>query len=189
MPQVYAVVYCRANATCLIAEKKTRGVYFAGAALPNGPGQILNYSGQDVFPGGALNGGEAPQAGAVREFLEETGINLAGMVPVDSAVISFNAQGANIAVAGGAAAFHCFYFNVSAQILAQMVIDVTNNLALALPGRMAVVADDELRRVFIGQYPHSRAALVTFVDQRADAQYGHRSRDKGWFGNIMDAIP
>lgn len=189
MPQVYTVVYSNENTTCLIAEKKTRGFYFAGVALTNAAGQILNYSGQDVFPGGALNGGEAPQAGAIREFREETGIDLAGVTTLGSALKSFNAQGVDITGTGAAAAFHCLYINVSPAVLAQLVTDVTHNLSLALPGKMLIVADDELRRVFTGPYPGSRATLTTFVAQRADAQYGTRSRDKGWFGSIIDAIP
>jgi hypothetical protein len=188
MPQVYVVVYSDENTTCLIAEKKTRGFYFAGVMIDAVQGQILNYSGQDVFPGGALNDDEDPQAGAIREFGEETGLDLAGVVTLNSALKSFNAQGANIAVAGGAATFHCFYVNVSPDVLAKVVTDVTHNLSLALPGKRGIVADDELRRVFIRAYPGSRNTLTTFVAQRADAQYD-KSRNKGWFGDIMDAIP
>src|SRR5471032_462551 len=194
MPQVYVFVYSSANQTCLIAEKKQRGFYFSRAAIAPA-GQILNYSGQDVLPGGALQinplpAGENPQTGAIREFNEETGVALGGIVSVAHEVRSFNAQGNNITGVAGlpGLAFHCLYFNVSAAVLAQMVITITNNLALALPGKMAVVADDELARVFTAPYPQSRNVLTAFVNNRAAPGYAG-STNKGWFGSIMDARP
>jgi 8-oxo-dGTP pyrophosphatase MutT (NUDIX family) len=91
---VYAVVYSSTARKCLVFEKKEMGYYFGlktgtvgkprasgGISLEGGgiyypKGGRLNGSGKNCFPGGGLQGGEHPIDGAVREFKEETGVDL-----------------------------------------------------------------------------------------------------------------
>ncbi|BFI95350.1 MAG: hypothetical protein RSP_08600 [Rhodanobacter sp.] len=77
MPYAYTVVWCdnAAARQVLLATKHFTGSRFNGAAVA--PPVLLHGAGQACFPGGQINAGEAPQAAAEREFLEETGIDLA----------------------------------------------------------------------------------------------------------------
>ena len=82
--QVYAAVYCHGTGSVLVFRKKKEGFFFR-RQLPSTGGQIrrgskggivLNGGGSYCLPGGKLEAGESPERGALREFLEETGIDL-----------------------------------------------------------------------------------------------------------------
>lgn len=82
--QVYAAVYCHGTGSVLVFRKKKEGFFFR-RQLPSTEGQIrrgskggivLNGGGSYCLPGGKLEAGESPERGALREFLEETGIDL-----------------------------------------------------------------------------------------------------------------
>jgi len=77
MPQTYiSVIDTEGNV--LVARKKVYGTFFKGKPInkETPPYQVLNGAGQYVFNGGKLDYGEKPEAGALREFKEETGIDL-----------------------------------------------------------------------------------------------------------------
>lgn len=70
MAQVYAIVHDGTN--CLVFKKKEHGYFFDGkAVVPT----VLNGAGAYCFPGGKKKGG-SNETNAIREFLEETGMNL-----------------------------------------------------------------------------------------------------------------
>lgn len=54
-----------------VAVVESGGAYLVGVRGPDGP-----LPGDHEFPGGKLNHGESPAEGAVRECLEETGLNV-----------------------------------------------------------------------------------------------------------------
>lgn len=68
MAQVYLIAH--SDTHCLVF-RKNRVCKFPRVYEPNGKGDWC-------FPGGKLKPGELPEAGAVREFEEETGIRLDG---------------------------------------------------------------------------------------------------------------
>jgi 8-oxo-dGTP pyrophosphatase MutT (NUDIX family) len=76
---VYAVLY-DPNKRFLIAVKNKRGYFFrnsngvGGRIIPDG--KVLNGTGDYALPGGGLKHGETTDAGAVREFEEETGMQI-----------------------------------------------------------------------------------------------------------------
>lgn len=72
---VYAVVH-DGQGNFLIAQKNEKGYFFSsngGKIVPDG--QLLNGSGLSGFPGGGL-GTDNPTDGALREFWEETNVQL-----------------------------------------------------------------------------------------------------------------
>ena len=82
--QVYAAVYCHGTGSVLVFRKKEEGFFFrrqlpsTGGRIRRGSkgGIVLNGGGSYCLPGGKREAGESPQRGALREFLEETGIDL-----------------------------------------------------------------------------------------------------------------
>lgn len=82
--QVYATVYCHGTGSVLVFRKKEEGFFFrrqlpsTGGRIRRGSkgGIVLNGGGSYCLPGGKLEAGESPERGALREFLEETGIDL-----------------------------------------------------------------------------------------------------------------
>ncbi len=75
--QVYALAFCESR--ILIAMKNSKGYFFhnksgGGTIYPNGI--VLNGKDNFALPGGKLDEYEKPEPGAVREFLEETGVDL-----------------------------------------------------------------------------------------------------------------
>lgn len=82
--QVYAAVYCHGTGSVLVFRKKEEGFFFrrqlpsTGGRIRRGSkgGIVLNGGGSYCLPGGKLEAGESPERGALREFLEETGIDL-----------------------------------------------------------------------------------------------------------------
>ena len=82
--QVYTAVYCHGTGSVLVFRKKEEGFFFrrqlpsTGGRIRRGSkgGIVLNGGGSYCLPGGKLEAGESPERGALREFLEETGIDL-----------------------------------------------------------------------------------------------------------------
>lgn len=80
--QVYAIVYCPETNEVLVFRKKKKGCFFKKTPPKNFRGYYLsdapslNGGGKYCFPGGRKDNGESFRVGAVREFLEETGVNL-----------------------------------------------------------------------------------------------------------------
>lgn len=76
--QVYAIVYCPRANEVLVCKKKRRGYFFKRSLINDGNGisLIKNGGGKYCFPGGRKDNGESFRVGAVREFREETGVNL-----------------------------------------------------------------------------------------------------------------
>lgn len=76
--QCYIILYSN-EGYFLIFEKRTEGFFFHNSAGPGGTiyppngTPIFNGPGLFAFPGGALNPGEQPYAGCLREFMEECG--------------------------------------------------------------------------------------------------------------------
>ena len=75
--QVYAVVYCEETDEVLVCRKKTKAYFFKRKLKGRGISLTKKGGGKYCFPGGGLDNGEDPRAGAVREFREETGVTLA----------------------------------------------------------------------------------------------------------------
>lgn len=69
--QVYAIVHDGEN--CLIFKKRICGYFFKRKVAVE---TILNGAGACCFPGGRLEEGESPVIGALREFKEETGVDI-----------------------------------------------------------------------------------------------------------------
>ena len=80
--QVYAIVYCPETNEVLVCRKKKIGCFFQNDLPKNRYGKYsdcarsLNGGGRCCFPGGKLNDRENSRNGAVREFKEETGVDL-----------------------------------------------------------------------------------------------------------------
>lgn len=74
--QVYAIVYCPETNEVLVCKKKTIAYFFKKELKGRGISLTKKGGGKYCFPGGGLDNGEDPRAGAVREFKEETGVDL-----------------------------------------------------------------------------------------------------------------
>ena len=70
--QVYAI-FCDKSHNVLIVKKKVKNSWWSGGLCA--PARV-NQAGQWALPGGNLNQDEKPDIGAMREFSEETGIDL-----------------------------------------------------------------------------------------------------------------
>ena len=132
MALVYCVVYTQTG-RFLIGTKRQTAYWFCstlpGNVYPNGF-PIAHGGGKVAFPGGALNANETPANGAMREFLEETGV-------------AIGSQGAGAAVppaqqftdqrGNNPQQFYAYYYQVS---------DVNfNNYLAAIQAKLAETAE------------------------------------------------
>ena len=83
--QVYAAVHDDMS-NYLIVKKRFQNRWWGGAL---GNPATVNQAGQWAFPGGRQNHGEAAGTTACREFLEETGVDLIGMVDDHGGIAEF----------------------------------------------------------------------------------------------------
>jgi 8-oxo-dGTP pyrophosphatase MutT (NUDIX family) len=130
MPYAYAVVWCNNGATrnVLLAQKRFLGTRFGGVAAPIA--QLLNGAGQNCFPGGVINPGEADAAAAYREFLEETGIDL----QQPAAIGLYHVIHAHVIAHAPAQPFSTLYVQVAAAAdLAALAADINLNIAGNVP--------------------------------------------------------
>jgi ADP-ribose pyrophosphatase YjhB (NUDIX family) len=104
MARVYAVVYSSATKQCLVFKKNMKAYFYglgkvdesnqsAFEAYPSGV-DVANGPGSYCFPGGGLEksdfeaSGDTAKAGAIREFREETGFNLDGVIMKSEPLVS-----------------------------------------------------------------------------------------------------
>lgn len=83
--QVYLALQSRLGATTMIAKKAELNHYWKGKA--NKRSSLVNQAGQWALPGGSLNHGEQPVAGALREFFEETGCDLSHVMSIGAVCV------------------------------------------------------------------------------------------------------
>jgi len=127
MPNAYVVAWCNdaGGRHVLLATKRFTGSRFNGA--PVAPPVLLHGAGQACFPGGRINGGEAAQAAAEREFLEETGINWANPL----AVATYHVTHTHLI---NRAAFSTLYVQLAALAdLNQLAVDINANIGNNTP--------------------------------------------------------
>ena len=149
--QVYAIVYCSETNEVLVCKKKRRGYFFQRRLPRNRSGQPLRGGGKYCFPGGRKNDGESSHDGAVREFREETGVDLSN-API---IFELKAPNKYIGVVFGFGRgqfqniFTTAFVNINRkQHLINNALGVNNGLITALPQEITdgsvPIEDDEL---------------------------------------------
>lgn len=135
MPYAYALIWCNGGGGrhLLVATKRFTSTRFGGA--PVAPPRLLHGAGQACFPGGQVNPGEAAQAAALREFLEETGVDLT----TPAAVATYHVAHQHVIAGAG---FSTLYVQLTALAdLNQLAADINLNIGNNTP------ADQELAQV------------------------------------------
>ncbi len=122
----------------LIFEKRTEGYFFQGTIFPPNGTPIHNGPGLFAFPGGALNPGEEPYLGCLREFIEECGNDidfgfeigqpqsLATLIDVRINNLTFDILSTELATAGANYHVVCLEFTTESLREIQAVILQTN---------------------------------------------------------------
>jgi 8-oxo-dGTP pyrophosphatase MutT (NUDIX family) len=189
MPYAYAVVWTNGGGArhVLLATKRFTGSRFAGA--PVAPPVLLHGAGQACFPGGLINVGEAAQAAALREFHEETGVDLAAPL----AVAAYHVAHLHLINRVG---YSTLYVQLAALAdLNQLVADINANIALNVPldqeqDQVQVVAEVNVAALLgpsalipvAGWYPPPRMAQL--VGAFSIHQVG-----VGWHGVAAGFVP
>ncbi len=134
MPSTYLIVIDVAG-RALLLRKKVYGQFFnhkpIGKESP--PFQVLNAAGQFVCSGGELAGGEKPSDGAIREFWEETGIQLA---KIRAKVIEEKK-------------FDGYYLTVCKADTVQILDDLVAQIVANRQAGNKIIADDEIEQVMV----------------------------------------
>lgn len=213
MPSVYACVFYTDAATgtkyVLIGKKRTQArwldwnganykVPFQNPAVRvpgKVPYDIVNNPGQPVFPGGALNvaTGETELNGAVREFREETGIDLSQFYPPAATIIvapappntikGFNDRGQLIVPGAAVPAFSVVYFELPEANFWPVYWGALNNILYNNFTAQPNTQDDELDSVYC--LPANNAAQwFTTVNDRSCNR-----KSTTWFSAILANIP
>jgi 8-oxo-dGTP pyrophosphatase MutT (NUDIX family) len=102
---------------------------------------IINNPTQPVFPGGRMNQNDTPTTCAIREFLEETGVNLANYQAIQQTSVMFNNLRAVTAQAAQMA-FAALYFRVSHDDFNAILLATQQNILAN--NNAATTVDDEL---------------------------------------------
>lgn len=174
---VYACVYSSDKQYFLVPRKKQYGYFFQWRRVPE---QILNFSGQDVFPGGGLKTNQTPQQGALAEFREETGVDI-------SQIATYQGQKEfDYEYKGEKGKYYGVYFTVPN--IVSLCDSITQNLEKEVAQKMQVVEDDELNNMEIYNAVTARQMLGTYVDRAAAPGYAGL-KDKTWFIDILNHLP
>ena len=178
---VYACVYSVDKQSFLVPRKKQVGYFFQWKRRA---GQVLNFSGQDVLPGGGLKIGQTPLQGALIEFHEETGVDIS-QVTIHQGTCEFEYLDDD----GNKGKYYGVYFTVpNLTDLKDLRSDINQNLELDVADKIRVVEDDELNNMEIYDAATARQMLGTFVPGEAAAGYTGQT-DKSWFIDILNNIP
>lgn len=175
--QVYLALVTSDWKSILIAQKRIVNDLWGGkkAQAPS----LVNQAGQFCLPGGGLEKGLTPEQGAVREFLEETGVDLNKVLSPRKTLVKSFAKGY----------FCCVFVSVSVnemQVIFQMA---RNNIA------QGNVKDGELERVILSGFPvarflGNRVALPMEYDNALKTAKKY-SQDVDWYALIakdMDQV-
>lgn len=172
MPSVYVcVTYTDPGGIkyFLIAKKNTAARWHqwgaaAGSAIANNPGQ-------HVFPGGELGPGEDARAGAVREFREQTGVDLSSFSSVTAPVSTqYNTEVFDL----GQQEFY-FVHGCAAILLAQ------NNQRIN-GWQVVMTEDDQLQGVSMLTAPAAEGQF------KADDNAGNPRARTSWFTEIVEYV-
>jgi len=170
--QCYVVIFDR-KCNVFVARKNIQGLKFDG--VQTNP-SYLNYGGQVVFPGGQYKSGNL-QDEALREFEEETGVNLKQYI---------DSNKMNTKDFGAFSATYCFIDDDFTEAL------VKNTNRKVTFGK---TQDDELDQLDFLSFDTAYDALKTWdsslTTPKAEQALLKRSRwsmDKSWFQQIMDYL-
>ncbi len=173
--QAYMVVYSKRQRMVFVAFKKITGHRFGGR--PTEP-SLLNYGGQLVFPGGGAEGDDG-KAAALREFFEETGIDLNKYIDGDKfQTVTFE---------GGS--YSATYAEIDDDYMTALVENTNTNV------HHKSTLDDELYQLGFLDVLAAYSALSTWdsslTTAAAEAALRRRSKyslDKSWFKAIMNHL-
>lgn len=190
--QVYAVVYC--GSQCLVAVKCDAGYFFhkssgGGVIIPEG--EELNGAGNYALPGGRLDVEEGKNAkdGALKEFFEETDIDLAGRYKNFS--VTMFEHSAKQAYCG-------VYFELEPLQFQAVASGAVNNLVVGyeavqsiLKGQFGADQYGLLRTTFQGCPMDNELATIQIWDINDSNEWAEISRWKGsltlgWYYNILE---
>lgn len=174
---VYACVYSEDKLSFLVPRKKQYGYFFQWRPVPQ---QILNFSGQDVLPGGGLKSHQTPEQGALTEFLEETGVDITHLATLRG-VSEFDYE-----YNGVKGKYYGVYFTVSDLVSLQKSINT--NLEMDVAEKIKHVEDDELNNIEIYSAGTAARMLQTFDAKQAAPGYKGQ-QDKSWFIDILKKLP
>jgi 8-oxo-dGTP pyrophosphatase MutT (NUDIX family) len=179
---VYCVLY-DSDRKFLIATKRSKGYFFCsnGSIVP--AGQRLNGGGKPALPGGARAPGEDIRDGAIREFREETRVEI---------------QGAEHEWSHNWGRYAAGYFRVSPAALAGIQTTVNTNLGAGNQAALAVeggqIQDcDALHRTFPLAPDDNELQVVDIWDLNDHTTWNRiqtwdGDRDLGWFYDILDHL-
>ena len=173
----YVVIYDQ-NLNVLLAKKKITGARFEGKKTNP---TVLNYSGQEVFPGGDPKNAKDTTDGALKEFTEETGVNLNSYIG--------NAKMWTKDFTYFSATF-CY---IEDNKKGDLVKEATTNIA------SGKTDDDELETVYFLDYKSAYLKLTTWdsslTTPQAEQELSLRAskkkynyQDKSWFKEMMDHL-
>lgn len=176
---VYACVLSEDKKSFLVARKKQYGYFFQYKSVPR---KVLNFSGQDVLPGGGLPSNYTPENGALKEFQEETGIN------IKSLTINATKLGQcefNYEHEGQKGKYYGVFFTVPD--LVSLRDQINRNLEMDVSEKIKHVEDDELNNIEIYNFDTAMRMLSTFNQTQAAPGY-NKQTDKSWFANILNQL-
>jgi 8-oxo-dGTP pyrophosphatase MutT (NUDIX family) len=174
---VYACVYSTDKQYFLVPRKKRYGYFFQWNRVAE---QVLNFSGQDVFPGGGLKTNQTPVQGALAEFQEETGIDLSA-IATHQGTYEFDYD-----INGYKGKYYGVYYTVPD--LTALRDRINQNLELDVADKIQVVEDDELNNMEIYDAATARQMLGRFDATEAAPEYNGQT-DKSWFIDILNRVP
>ncbi|MGC4808120.1 NUDIX hydrolase [Micromonospora sp. DT233] len=121
-----------------IGSKFEKGYFFwengAGAIVP--AGQWLNGSGKSALPGGKRERGETIEAGARREFYEETGVRIDADAQVRERSWEYFDE-----KEGATNTYEAAYFRVSTARLKAIAADIAGNLAAGVQAQQQLIRE------------------------------------------------